>query len=168
MTGRSKRRDRRAARAARRELAFRDAESREGLQSELLVNPKSIGNDLALVKKSLLWGLTGRKRRAVVDRLCKIADKEFTVRIGKDGGEILDEELAEKHSLEAMKILVAIGAQQQREDHFEKRTGQQSATKQTTINVGVNVDNRSDDERAATLAIAKRIRESRILQEPSS
>ena len=165
MTGRSKRRDRRAARAARRESESRQLDSREGLASELLTNPKSITTDLSLVKKSLRWGLTGTKRKAIVNRLCKIAEKEFTTRIGKDGDEILDEELAEKHSLEAMKILVAIGAQQQRDEHLEKRlTGGTGHPPQTTINVGVNVDNRIDEQRAETLAIAKRIREGRILQ----
>lgn len=164
MTGRARRRDRRAARAARRESEFNQSESREGLASELLMDQKFVTNDLKLIKKSLRWGLTGKKRRCVVDRLCKIAEKEYTTRVGPEGDEILDEELAEKHALEAMKILVAIGAQEQRDEHLDRRlTHGVDNPKQTTINVGVNVDNRIDEERTATLAIAKRIRESRIL-----
>ncbi len=131
----------------------------------MLTNTKTMANDLKLVKKSLRWGLTETRKRAVVSRLCKIAEKEYTTRIGKDGDEILDEELAEKNALEAIKILASIEAQQQRDEHLERRLSHDvSHPKQSTINVGVNVDNRIDEQRAETLAIAQRIREGRILR----
>ena len=169
MTGKARRRDRRAARALRRDAEFKQSESREGLASELLMNPKSISTDLSLVKKSLRWGLSGKKMRSVVSRLCDIAEKKYTTRVGPEGEEILDEELAEKNALEAMKILVSIGAQQQRDDHMERRlTSGQGNQKQTTINVGVNVDNRIDEQRTETLAIAQRIREARLLGRPGA
>ena len=169
MTGKARRRDRRAARALRRDAEFNQSESREGLASELLMNPKSISTDLSLVKRSLRWGLSGKKMRSVVSRLCKIAEKEYTTRVGAEGEEILDEELAEKNALEAMKILVSIGAQQQRDEHLERRlTHSVDHPKQPLIQVGVNVDNRIDEQRAETLAIAQRIREARLLGRPGS
>jgi hypothetical protein len=163
MTGKAKRRDRRIARAIRRSI-----ESREGLISGILEDPKRAAADSALVRKALRWGgLDDVRRNLVIDRLVTLVEKTGVDRVTKDGELVTDEELADKNAIAASSVLVSIEAQQQRDDHLEARL---KATKtppqqpQTTINVGVNVDNRIDEKRSATLAIAERIRAGRVLQ----
>ena len=172
MVGRAKRRDRRMARAVRREREFKDhvhAESdatREGIVSDVLANPKSLAADLALVNKSLRWPQRTEDRNTIViDRLVGLVEKTGTQRLTKDGDLILDEEVADKNALVASSILVSIEAQQQRDDHLEKRLSTpQRQIPQTTVNVGVNVDNRTDERRSEVLQIADRIRERRQIE----
>lgn len=173
MVGRAKRRDRRMARAARRERQFKDSvqcekasESREGLSSDLLENPKSVATDLALVKKSLRWERRSEDRNAIViDRLVGLVKKTGVPRLTKDGDLIIDEEVADKNALVASSILVSIEAQQQKDEHLERRLSAQKPQKpQTTINVGVNVDNRMDERRSRTRALIERAGAERGIQ----
>lgn len=60
-----------------------------------------------------------------------------------------------RDQIAAMKVLLAMKEQN---DKPEPQRAQP-----TVVNVGVNVDNRTDDSRTATLAIAQRIREARLL-----
>ena len=172
MVGRAKRRDRRMARAIRRERQFRDhvqaestPESREGLQSSLLCDQPRISADAGLIRKSLRWGaLDDHRRGQVIDRLVTLVEKTGVPRLSKEGELIIDEELADKNAIAASSVLVSIEAQQQRDDHLEKRLSTpQRPVPQTTVNVGVNVDNRIDQRRDQTLAIAERVRAGRIL-----
>jgi hypothetical protein len=59
-----------------------------------------------------------------------------------------------REKISAMRVILAMKEQNDRPE----------PNQQTTINVGVNVDNRIDDQRAKTLAIAERIRASKLLQ----
>ena len=65
-----------------------------------------------------------------------------------------------RDQIAAMKVLLAMKEQN---DKPEPQKAQP-----TVVNVGVNVDNRTDDSRAATLAIAQRIREARLLGDAKS
>jgi hypothetical protein len=161
MTGRARRRDRRAARAIRRE-----SESREGLASDLLTDPKRVSADAALIKKALRWGgLDDTKRNQVIDRLVKLVEKAGCQRVTKDGDTVIDEELADKNAIAASSVLVSIEAQNQRDEHLEKRiSGPLKQQPQTTINVGVNVDNRLDERRRQTLSIIERVGARRGIQ----
>ena len=168
MVGKAKRRNRRAARAESRQAEFDQSiglEPREGLTSELLSDVKNIPKDLALVNKALRWRtLTETKKRRIVDRLFKIVDKEFTTRLDAMGEVVHDEEMADKNAMVASSLLLKIEDQKQKDEHFERRNaGPQKPQPQTTINVGVNVDNRTDERRNLTLAIAERVRAGRVL-----
>ena len=169
MTGKAKRRNRRASRAIARQSEF-DAsvgvEPREGLTSELLTDVNNIPKDMAFVNKEFRWRrLTETKKRRIVDRLFKIVDKEFTTRLDAMGEVVHDEEMADKNSMAASDLLLKIESQKQKDEHLLQKMAStvKPQAAQTTINVGVNVDNRTDERRNQTLAIAERIRARRIL-----
>lgn len=168
MTGKAKRRNRRAARAESRQAEFDQSiglEPREGLSSELLTEVKNIPKDLALVNKALRWRtLTETKKRRIVDRLFKIVDKEFTTRLDAMGEVVHDEEMADKNAMVASGLLLKIEDQKQKDEHFERRNaGPQKPQPQTTTNIQVNVGNPTDERRNLTLAIAERVRAGRVL-----
>ena len=168
MSGKAKRRNRRAARAVSRQAEFDQSvglQTREGLNSDLLMDVKDIPKDLALVSKALRWkSLTETKKRRIVDRLFKIVDKEFTTRLDTMGEVVHDEEMADKNAMVASGLLLKIEDQKQKDEHFERRIeGPQKPQPQTTTNIQVNVDNRTDERRNLTLAIAERVRAGRVL-----
>lgn len=169
MVGKAKRRNRRAARAESRQAEFDQSmgvESREGLTSELLTEVKNIPKDLALVNKALRWKtLTETKKRRIVDRLFKIVDKEFTTRLDPMGEVVHDEEMADKNAMFASSLLLKMEDQKQKDEHLEKRLqGPVKQQPQTTINVGVNVDNRMDERRSRTRALIERAGAERGIQ----
>lgn len=169
MVGRAKRRNRRAARAESRQAEFDQStgiESREGLNSELLTEVKNIPKDLALVNKALRWRtLTETKKRRIVDRLFKIVDKEFTTRLDSMGEVVHDEEMADKNAMFASSLLLKMEDQKQKDEHLERRLqGPVKHQPQTTINVGVNVDNRMDERRSRTRALIERAGAERGIQ----
>lgn len=177
MVGRAKRRDRRMARAVRREREFRDhveAEkdaTREGLGSDLLDNPKSVASDLALVKKASRWDRrNGDWKPVVIDRMVGLVEKKGVQRLTKDGDLVIDEELADKHSIAASRVLIAIEAQQQKDEHLEARLNTQKPQQQpqTTVNVGVSIGNQMDDRRSRTRALIERAGAERGISLPAS
>jgi hypothetical protein len=127
---------------------------------------KSIPKDLALVKKALRWRtLTETRKRRIVDRLFKIVDKEFTTRLDAMGEVIHDEEMADKNAMLASGLLLKMEDQKQKDEHLEKRLqGPVKQQPQTTINVGVNVDNRMDERRSRTRALIERAGAERGIQ----
>lgn len=169
MVGKAKRRNRRAARAESRQAEFDQSiglEPREGLASELLADVKNIPKDLALVNKALRWRtLTETKKRRIVDRLFKIVDKEFTTRLDAMGEVVHDEEMADRNAMVASSLLLKMEDQKQKDEHIEKRLhGPVKQKPQTTINVGVNVDNRMDERRSRTRALIERAGAERGIQ----
>lgn len=166
MTGKAKRRDRRAARALARQNEFDGVDTREGLSSQLLTEVKDIPKDLALVGKALRWKtLTETKKRRIVDRLFKIVDKEFTTRLDAMGEVVHDEEMADKNAMFASSLLLKMEDQKQKDEHLEKRLqGPRKPQPQTTINVGVNVANNMDERRNRTRALIERAGAERGIQ----
>ncbi len=166
MTGKAKRRNRRAARSLARQNEFDGVESREGLSSELLTEVKDIPKDLALVNKALRWRtLTETKKRRIVDRLFKIVDKEYTTRLDAMGEVVHDEEMADKNAMFASSLLLKMEDQKQKDEHLEKRLqGPRKPQPQTTINVGVNVANNMDERRNRTRALIERAGAERGIQ----
>ncbi len=167
MTGRAKRRNRRAARALARQDEFDGVESREGLSSELLTEVKNIPKDLALVNKALRWRtLTETKKRRIVDRLFKIVDKEFTTRLDAMGEVVHDEEMADKNAMFASSLLLKMEDQKQKDEHLERRLqGPVKQQSQTIINNGVmQVANNMDERRNRTRALIERAGAERGIQ----
>jgi hypothetical protein len=123
-----------------------------------------------LVRKSLRWGKKSEAVKGdVVDRLHGLVTKTGVPRITKEGELVIDEDLADKNAISASALLIAIEGQQQKDDHLEKRLAVQSKPvqqqqPQTTINVGVNVDNRMDERRRQTLSIIERVGAGRGIQ----
>lgn len=99
--------------------------------------------------------------KKLVQRLAKVVEKT-SVPIATQNGIVNCEATADKNAIAASNALRAMAAMNQR-DELEsiRRSGPQKPG--TTINVGVNVDNRTDERRNLTLAIAERVRAGRVL-----
>lgn len=134
------------------------------LKTEILQVDSEIKKDLGIISRGVRerWPGLIEKGTAVVDRLASIIEKTVViVPIGEGVGP--SEDAADKNSIAASRVYVAMMAQNQKDEIEHERKSQPAA--QTTINVGVNVDNRNDERRNQTLAIAERIRARRILRD---
>jgi len=125
------------------------------MRSELLINDKP-NRDIALVANAVRkgWPIKAANARAIVQRLLAITEKTEVSVPCKDGGVEFAEHPADVNAIAAARVLVAMHGQNVKQSEGPK-TG-------PTINVGVQVDARSDDRRTRTLEIAERIRTRRI------
>lgn len=133
------------------------------LQSDLLQDKKRVRSDARLAARAVReqWDVSPRNRAELVSRLMRIVRKKHVMRPTADGGVGPDEGYADSLAISAGKVIVQMVAQNQR----QQPTG---GSQGTTINVGVNVDNRVDERRNRTLAIAQRFGAGRVLCEPQS
>ena len=170
MATREKKQERRATRHSRRKPKDTTTENhvRGGgstdLQTEILQVDSEIKKDLGILSRGVRerWPGLIQKGTAVVERLASIIEKTVViVPIGEGVGP--SEDAADKNSIAASRVYVAMMAQNQKDEIEHERKSQPGS--QTTINVGVNVDNRNDERRTQTLAIAERIRARRILRD---
>ena len=170
MATREKKQERRATRHSRRKPKAATTENpvRVGgsadLQTQILKVDSDIKKDLGLISRGVRerWPGLMEKGSAVVERLASIIEKTVViVPIGEGVGP--SEDAADKNSIAASKVYVAMMAQNQKDEINHDRKNNPGP--QTTINVGVNVDNRNDERRNQTLAIAERIRARRILRD---
>ena len=140
------------------------AKMREGGDS-LLSSPESVKSDSAMIITAVekRFPITQTIAKKLVRRLASIAEKT-TVPVATKDGVFECEATADKNAIAASNALRAMAAMNQR-DELEsiRRSGPQKQSGQTTINVGVNVDNRTDERRNLTLAIAERVRAGRVL-----
>ena len=120
--------------------------------TELLTEPGHTRQDLAMVRTAI------RKGYDIPDELLSALPKIA-------GALMLDKTQKGHVRLKAIETIMAMKEADDRAKGIDRPEVRQT---QTVVNVGVNVDNRVDDERNATLAIARRIRESRILRDAGS
>ena len=131
-----------------------------GPDVEILGTPESIPADIALIHESVIedWPVTRDIMQTSVDRLDEIQRKK-TVDIPCGDGIFPSAAVADANAMKAGALLKSMV-----DANLRRRQASNPQKPQTTINVGVNVDNRIDEKRSATLAIAERIRAGRILQ----
>ena len=124
-----------------------------------LCEPSEIPADLRMLERAVIdeFPVTAEMMRTSVDRLEEIKSKKtFTVPCGE--GVFESEAVAAGLSLKAIEI-----QNRMIESNIKRRAQAAKPAQQTTINVGVNVDARTDERRNRTLAIAERIRAGRVL-----
>lgn len=91
----------------------------EPLQAQLLLDPKTIRNDLKLIEKAVeeRWPISPRKLKGIIERLYHIVETEQVVIPVKDGA--FESELeANKVAVTAARVLVTIEAQNQADRHL--------------------------------------------------
>lgn len=157
----------------------RSAAKRHGTESDgdrdggvtLFENQKETRNDLSLVSMAVKkrFPITDTKAKKIVDRMMVIIEKT-TVQIPLSDGAVFDcESTADKNATAAAKVIQAMSAMNQRDEFEAMRRGVQSKQQsQTVVNVGVSVDNRTNERRNRALAIAERFRDGGILVENTS
>jgi len=170
MATKAKKQERRATRHSRRKTKEATTENHvrvggsTALQSEILQIDSEVKKDLGIISRGVRerWPGLIEKGPAVVERLASIIEKTVViVPIGEGVGP--SEDAADKNSIAASRVYVAMMAQNQKDEIEHERKSQPGP--QTTTNIQVNVDNRNDERRNKTLAIAERIRARRVLRE---
>ena len=130
------------------------------MRSEILMTDKP-SRDIALVANAIKkrWPIKAANARELVDRLLDITRKTEVTVATKDGVATV-EAPADVNAIAAARVLVAMVGQNDKAAEGPKAG--------PTINVGVQVDARSDDRRDRILQIAERVRASRNSVEPSA
>ena len=130
------------------------------MRSEILTTDKP-SRDIALVANAVKkrWPIKAANARELVDRLLDITRKTEVTVATKDGVATV-EAPADVNAIAAARVLVAMVGQNDKAAEGPKAG--------PTINVGVQVDARSDDRRDRILQIAERVRASRNSVEPSA
>jgi hypothetical protein len=105
--------------------------------------------------------------KKLVRRLADVVEKK-TVQIATKDGVFDCEATADKNAIAAGNALRAMAAMNQRDELEAIRRNNPKQQSQTVVNVGVNVDNRTDERRNRALAIAERFRDGRVLVSDSS
>ena len=131
----------------------------KGMVSALLADENATHNDVRLVRRALRWGtLTPDKRAEVTRRLLKIVRKTSVNVVTKDGDVVAVDEPADRNAISAAGVLVRMVSQDQKDEHLERRIAtQQQQRPATNINVGVRVDNNTDEHGRRLSAIAQRL-----------
>jgi hypothetical protein len=140
--------------------AHNDASRGEGEAVEILVDsaaPKELAGDIRLLSRAVSerWPIDPAKRAAMVNRLCRIVDKDAVTTIDKDGREVHDEEKADRNAIAASRVLVQMIGQNQRDE-----APRQSMA--PVVNVGVAVNGNPQSGRNLATQIAQRIRLARL------
>ena len=127
---------------------------------ELLANAENMNQDTRLISEAVQneWPVIPEQQKTIVTRLVGITEKT-TVQIPCGEGVFDSEATADANAIRAAALLKAMI------DSNKKRGEQKQGT---TINVGVSVDNRTDERRDRALAIAERFRNGRVLVSDSS
>ena len=115
--------------------------------TELLTDPGHIRSDLQMIRTAI------RKGYDIPDELLSALPKIA-------GALMLDKSQKGQVRLKAIETIMAMKEADDRAKGIDRPEGRPA---QTVVNVGVNVDNRIDQRRDQTLAIAERIRAGRIL-----
>jgi len=129
-----------------------------------LCEPSNIPSDLRLLERAVIeeFPVTVEMMKTSVDRLEEIKSKKtFTVPCGE--GVFESEAVAAGLSLKAIEI-----QNRMIESNIKRRAQAAKPAPQTTINVGVNVDNRTDERRNQLIAIGERFRAGSVLVTDSS
>ena len=121
------------------------------MTTELLTDPSHTRADLATVRRAMREGWEIPEQ--LLSTLPRIA-----------GAMALDKNQKASVRLKAIATIIKMKEQN---DKPEQPTVPQLQS-QTVVNVGVNVDNRTDERRNRALAIAERFRDGRVLVEDSS
>lgn len=123
-----------------------------------------VKSDAAMIVSAVekRFPITQTIAKKLVRRLASITEKT-TVQIATKDGVFDCEATADKNAIAAGNALRAMAAMNQRDELEAIRRNNPKQQPQTTINVGVNVDNRTDERRNLTLAIAERVRAGRVL-----
>jgi hypothetical protein len=125
------------------------------MQSDILQTTKEQSKDSRLIKRAIAeqWPVKPEHAKIVVERLIGIVQKT-SVTVPAGDGVFESESEADKNATRASALLATMV----KSNHAKQSGG-------TTVNVGVNVDNRIDERRNRTLAIAERFGTGRILSE---
>ena len=115
--------------------------------TELLTDPGHTRQDLQMIRTAI------RKGYDIPDELLSALPKIA-------GALMLDKSQKGQVRLKAIETIMAMKEADDRAKGIDRPEGRPA---QTVVNVGVNVDNRIDQRRDQTLAIAERIRAGRIL-----
>lgn len=128
----------------------------------LLADVSELKQDATLITQAVteIWPVKPSQAAVIVDRLMGIVEKKtVTVPCGESVFE--SEAVADANATKAAALMKSLV------DANKRHSGNQKPA-QTTINVGVNVDNRIDERRSRTLAIAQRFGTGRVLLEDST
>ena len=128
-----------------------------------LCEPSTLAADMTLMKQAVIeeFPISAEMMKTSVDRLEEIkAKKTYTVPCG-DG-------VFESEAVAAGLSMKAIELQNKMLEANAKRRAQAKPAPQTTINVGVNVDNRTDERRNQLIALGERFRSGTVLVANSS
>lgn len=126
----------------------------------LLCDPERLPQDMAMIQAAVAedWPVSVDHMREGVERLAEIVKKK-TVQIPCGEGVFDSEAVADANAMKATAILKSMVDAKAR-----RKAAANPQSPQTTTNIQVNVDNRTDERRNLTLAIADRVRAGRILQ----
>lgn len=116
------------------------------MTTELLTDTGHSRSDLAMIRRAIREGWDIPEQ--LLSALPKVA-----------GAMALNTQEKTANRLKAIETLIKMKEQNEKREHQTVTHPQP----QTTINVGVNVDNRTDERRNITLAIAERVRARRVL-----
>jgi hypothetical protein len=136
----------------------------DGPAVELLCDPERLPQDMAMIQTAVVedWPVNADHMREGVERLAEIVKKK-TVTIPCGEGVFESEAVADANAMKATAILKSMV-----DAKVRRKQAANPQNPQTTINVGVNVDNRTDERRDRALAIAERFRNGRVLVSDSS
>lgn len=150
-------------RNAARKHGTEAAKMREG-GNTLLQDTNRPQSDTAMIITAVekRFPITQTIAKKLVRRLSDVVAKT-TVPIATKTGIVDCEATADKNAIAASNALRAMAAMNQRDELEAIRRNDPQRPQQTVVNVGVNVDNRTDERRNQTLAIAERIRAGRVL-----
>ena len=101
------------------------------------------------------WPIDDVKRAVIINRLCRIVDKDDVAVTDQQGTVQYDEATADRNAIAAARVLVAMISQNQRDE----QPRQQMAP---VVNVGVAVNGNPQSGRNLATAIAERIRTERL------
>ena len=135
------------------------AKMRDG-GNALFVVPEESREDTQLIQVAVKnrWPVTQTIAKKLVRRLVEVAEKK-TVKIFAGEGVFDCESTADKNANAAAKTLLAMALMNQKDEIEEaRRNGPQKPQPQTTINVGVKVDNHTDTGRTLASQVLQRIR----------
>jgi hypothetical protein len=144
------------------------AKMRDG-GTALLRSDEQVKSDAKLIVTAVekRFPITQTIAKKLVRRLANVVEKT-TVQIATKDGVFDCEATADKNAIAAGNALRAMAAMNQRDELEAIRRSNPKQQSQTVVNVGVNVDNRTDERRNRALAIAERFRDGRVLVSDSS
>jgi hypothetical protein len=155
-------------RAAARRHGTEAAKMRDG-GTALLRSDDQVKSDTAMIVTAVekRFPITQTMAKKLVRRLVNITEKT-SVPVAMKDGVFNCEATADKNAIAAGNALRSMAAMNQRDELEAIRRNNPKQQSQTVVNVGVNVDNRTDERRNRALAIAERFRDGRVLVSDSS
>jgi hypothetical protein len=135
-----------------------------GLRSEILLSDREHKKDTAIARRAVRekWPITPSKRQSLVNRLMDVVEKTEVSVTTKDGGVEYAEDPADKNSIAAARVLVAMNGQNQ-----SAAKPAQQPQPQTVVNV-VGVNAGAESGRSDLRALIDEFRTRRISGESSA